>query len=126
MESILSISQDLKFGKIFVQNSDLLNLFKSSMKIYGWNFNLVTARYVKLLFLAWVILIDPEAFVRSFSYRGKVIIKGASNILRSGYSIIIKMPFLIPLLGRNAVDALDATDFKEMKDLIPFHVFLCF
>ena len=126
MESILSISQDLKFGKIFVQNSDLLNLFKSSMKIYGWNFNLVTARYVKLLFLVWVILIDPDAFVRSFSYRGKVIIKGASNILRSGYSIIIKMPFLIPLLGRNAVDALDATDFKEMKDLIPFHVFLCF
>ena len=53
----------------------------------------------------------------SFSYRGTVIIKGVSNIIGIGYSITI-------IKRESTVGILDATVFREMRDLILFHVFL--
>ena len=52
----------------------------------------------------------------SISYRGKVIIKGVSNIIGIGYSISIFMGHYI--------DTLDALVFREIRNLIPLHVFL--
>ena len=51
----------------------------------------------------------------SLSYRGKVIIKGVSNIIGIGYSTTNI---------NSTVGILDATVFREIKNLIPFHVFL--
>ena len=59
------------------------------------------------------------AFLCSFGYRDKVIIKGVSNTIRIGYSITI-------IKRENTVGILDATVFREIKDVIPFHVFLIF
>ena len=56
-------------------------------------------------------------FFCSFSYRGKIIIKGVSNIIGIGYSITI-------IKGQYSWSTLDATGFREIRDLIPFHVFL--
>ena len=54
-------------------------------------------------------------FFPSFSYRGKVIIKGIHNIIGIGYSVtIIKGEY-----GRY----MGCYSFKEISDLIPFHVF---
>ena len=58
-------------------------------------------------------------FFCSFSYRGKVIIKGVCNIIGIGYSITI-------IKRESTVSILDATNFREMRNLIPFHVFLIF
>ena len=58
-------------------------------------------------------------FFCSFSYRGKVITKGVSNIIGTGYSItIIKRE----RERESTVGILDATVIREMRDLIPFHV----
>ena len=68
--------------------------------------------------IVWKMFMWIFCFFCSFSYRGKVIIKGVSNIIEIGYSItLIKS-------RESAVGILDATFFREMKDLIPFHVFL--
>ena len=56
------------------------------------------------------------AFFRSFNYRGKVIIKGVSNI--KGIGIVS------PLSRNSMVGTVDAIVFREIRDLIPFHEFL--
>ena len=56
-------------------------------------------------------------FFHSFSYRGKVIIQDIHNIIGIGYSITI-------IKGEYGVGTWDATVFREIRDLIPFHVFL--
>ena len=51
-------------------------------------------------------------FFCSFSYRSKVIIKGASNIIGVGYGIT----------RESTVGTLDATVFRETRDLMAFYV----
>ena len=51
-------------------------------------------------------------FFCSFSYRSKVIIKGASNIIGVGYGIT----------RESTVGKLDATVFRETRDLMAFYV----
>ena len=64
-------------------------------------------------------------FFCSFSHRGKEIIKGVSNIIGIGYSItIIERERERERERESTVGILDATVFREMRDLIPFHVFL--
>ena len=53
-------------------------------------------------------------FFGSFTYRSKMIIKGVSDIIR----IIAS-----PLSKESTGGKLDATSFREITDLIPFHVF---
>ena len=55
-------------------------------------------------------------FFCSFSYRGKVVIKGVSSITGIGH--------ISPLSRDSTVGTLDATIFREIRDLIPFHVLL--
>ena len=55
-------------------------------------------------------------FLGSFSYRSKVIVKGIRNITGIGYSISLSL--------QSTVGALKAIVLREVRDLIPFHVFL--
>ena len=56
----------------------------------------------------------------SFGYRGKVIIKCVSNIVGNGYNIESDHY----QERKSRVGMLDATVFREMRDLIPFRMFL--
>ena len=58
-------------------------------------------------------------FLGSFSYRSKVIVKGIRNITGIGYSITV-----LSLSLQSTVGALKAIVLREVRDLIPFHVFL--
>ena len=55
-------------------------------------------------------------FFCSFSYRGKVIIQSVSNIVGIAYSITV--------IKDITVGTLDAAVLREIRDLIPFYVFL--
>ena len=63
------------------------------------------------------------AFFYSFSYRDKIIIKIVSNIIGTGYSIAWLYLYREREREReSAVGIMDATGFRGIRDLIPFHV----
>ena len=62
------------------------------------------------------VYVNILCFFCSFSCRGRVIIKDIYNIIGIGYSIII--------IKRQDNSTWDATAFREIRDLIPSHMFL--
>ena len=77
------------------------------------NLPFLSARYSEKCFCEYVMF-----FFCSFSYRSKLISESVSNINSKGLVMVS------PLSGESIVGIFVATVFKEIGDLIPFHVFL--